>query len=265
MTSFRRRIVVGDLHGNERGLDALLADVAYVPGKDRLIFVGDYNDQPPGAGGSVQLLLDRLLALQQADPDGVVFVRGNHDQMFADWLSGSGPPDVSWLWQGGDATLESYGITGEENRWDQALVPPEHRDFITGVPLPYFCDAELVVVHAGFRTAEQMAAVAAGRPIRPGDLHDLMWDREFIFAEDAGTHGLFEETLGDRYLVAGHSPRGPWVNPRNRKWLLVDSPGKGEQLCAAVITGPDSYDFHCVTNSPDRRPARRRTQSIPLT
>ena len=264
MTPFRRRIVVGDLHGNWNGLDRLLDDTGYQPGKDRLIFVGDYNDHPPGTGGSVQLLVERLIGLADQDRQGVVFVRGNHDQMFADWLDGTGPPDVSWLWQGGVETLESYGIAGEDN-WDRHRVPESHRTFISAVPVPYYCDGELVVIHAGFRTGEQMAAVAAGRTIRPGDLHDLMWDREFIFAEDADTHGQFEEALGYRYLVTGHSPRGPWVNPRNRKWLLVDSPGKGEQLCATVITGPDSFDFHCVTSSPDRLPARRRTQSVRLT
>ena len=262
-TPFRRRIVVGDLHGNWKGLDRLLHDTGYQPGADILIFVGDINDHPPGTGGSVRHLVDHLLALREADPD-IVFVRGNHDQWFAEWLAGSGPPELGWLWQGGIATLKSYGITGEENRWDRAQVPPHHQAFITSVPVPYYCDGELVVVHAGFRTWEQLAAVAAGGPIAPGDLHDLIWDRHFIFAEDAETQAQFEKALGYRYLVTGHCPRGPWVNPRNRKWLLVDSPGKGSQLCAAVITGPDRYEFRCVTSTNDPIPTRHRAPSVPL-
>lgn len=259
-----RRIVIGDLHGNYLGLDRLLKEAHYRPRQDLLIFVGDYNDHPPGTGGSVRLLIDRLLDLAHEAPDTVHFVRGNHDLWFAEWLEEGGFPDAIWLWSGAGETLESYGIRAEGSDPDPLEVPELHRRFILQTPVPYYCDDLMVVVHAGFRTRGQMEAVAAGRPLDPSDIHDIVWDRSLLFAEDDASHAMFSGIFGDRYLLAGHSPMGPWVNPRNPKWLVVDSPGKGKRLCAAVINGPDSYEFVCVGPEiePTPRPRRARLARI---
>ncbi|MCH7574738.1 MAG: metallophosphoesterase [Candidatus Marinimicrobia bacterium] len=251
-----RRIVVGDLHGNHRGLSRLLQQVRYRRGQDLLIFAGDYNDHPPGSGGSVRLLIDLLLDLAHEAPDTVHFVRGNHDLWFAEWLQAGGMPDPTWIWSGGDETLASYGIDAGDP--DPAAVPELHRRFIMQTPVPYYIDEVLVVVHAGFRTPQQMAAVAAGQLLDPADIYDLTWDRRMLFAEDEATHAQFTGAFGNRYLVAGHSPRGPWVNPRNDKWLLVDSPAKGKGLCAAVISGPDNHEFACIGPAMEAAPPLRR-------
>jgi len=256
--SARHRIVIGDLHGNHQGLGLLLKQVHYRRGQDLLIFVGDYNDHPPGSGGSVRLLIDLLLGLAHEAPDTVHFVRGNHDLWFAEWLQKGGQPDPTWIWSGGDETLASYGIEPDDP--DPMKVPALHRQFIITTPVHYYLDNLMVVIHGGFRTPQQMAAVAAGGEIAAGDLYSMIWDRSLIFTEDDASHAQFAEHFGNRYLVVGHSPSGPWSNPRNPKWLLVDSPAKGRGLCAAVIKGPDSYEFVCAGFPAEPRTSRRRSR-----
>jgi hypothetical protein len=82
-----------------------------------------------------------------------------------------------------------------------------------------------------------MAAVASGTELNTEDLFALLWDRSYIFDERPRTHEHYRRYFGERYLVTGHSPYGPWFNPLNARWLLIDSPGRGQHICAAVITG----------------------------
>lgn len=243
-----RYIIVGDVHGNGRGVEQLLDVARYDPSGDILIFVGDYNDHGPGLGCSVSRLIDQLIRLRAAAPGRVFFVRGNHDLWFAQWLEQGGAPPEIWTIQGGRETLESYGISAAVASRDQRdQVPPAHKDFLCRQVDPYYLDDQVIVIHGGFTTERQMRTITGDGRLDDGDLEELIWDRYFIFAEDESSHRLYRQYFGDRYLVTGHSPRGPYVNPRNEKWILIDSPGKGEQLCAAVIQGDDQLDLISTT------------------
>ena len=239
-----RHIIVGDVHGNGPGLEQLLDRVSYDPSGDILIFVGDYNDHEPDLGCSVYRLIEQLIRLRAAAPGRVFFVRGNHDLWFAQWLEQGGDPPGSWMIQGGRETLESYGIADVYVSRDlREKVPPDHRDFLCRQIDPYYLDDQVVVVHGGFTTEGQMRVIAGGGRLADGDLKELIWDRQFIFAEDDSSHRLYRQYFGNRYLVTGHSPRGPYVNPRNDQWILIDSPGKGEQLYAAVIQSDSQLEL----------------------
>lgn len=83
-----RRIFVGDIQGCREPLERLLAAVAFVPGRDRLLPVGDLVNKGPDSPGVLTLLMQL-----GAEP-----VLGNHD---LHWLTkGRGEPaQRAWLQQ----------------------------------------------------------------------------------------------------------------------------------------------------------------------
>jgi hypothetical protein len=84
-TNHDRRIFVGDIQGCREPLERLLAAVAFVPGRDRLLPVGDLVNKGPDSKGA------GLLMQLRAEP-----VLGNHD---LHWLGkGKGEPaQREWL------------------------------------------------------------------------------------------------------------------------------------------------------------------------
>ncbi|MEE9464391.1 MAG: metallophosphoesterase, partial [Candidatus Neomarinimicrobiota bacterium] len=219
-----RYIIVGDLHGNYVELESLLAAVEYNSQADRLIFTGDYNDHFQNSNCSTKQLIDLLIQYRAAAPEMVTFIRGNHDQWFADWLADDLHTTAGWFLQGGLHTLKSYGITPEKVSSGRNRIPAPHRQLICHVVQQYYCDERLVAVHGGFTREAQMEQVSRGGELTRADQTAMIWDREFIFKRDSRTHRQYRHWLGERYLVTGHSPSGPWLNPVNEKWLLIDSP-----------------------------------------
>jgi hypothetical protein len=69
-----RTVIVGDVHGCARELDALLDRIAFSLG-DRLVFVGDLIARGP----------DSLGVLDIARTTGAVIVRGNHEEKILSW------------------------------------------------------------------------------------------------------------------------------------------------------------------------------------
>ena len=74
-----RSIIIGDIHGCCRTLEALLSKIGYDPG-DRIIFVGDYIDRGP----HIRETLEFLIRLQEQAAGRAVFLMGNHEQMLLD-------------------------------------------------------------------------------------------------------------------------------------------------------------------------------------
>ncbi len=239
-----RYIIIGDVHGNWRGMDRLLGQAGYRPGKDRLIFVGDYNDHLPYSDHSARLVIDRLIELHRQSPRGTFFCRGNHDLWFARWLLDGGVPPESWYIQGGRETLASYGIEDMTHAQDAAgKIPPPHRKFICRGIDQYYMDDHVVVVHGGFTSEGQMEVLAHGGRLGDEDLEKIVWDRYFINSEQDTDHALYRKYFADRYLLTGHEPWGPYTNPRNHKWVMVNASARGESLCAAIIDDDRHYSF----------------------
>jgi Calcineurin-like phosphoesterase len=69
-----RTVIVGDVHGCRRELEALLDGLAFTTG-DRLVFVGDLVARGP----------DSLGVLDVARRTGAVIVRGNHEEKLLAW------------------------------------------------------------------------------------------------------------------------------------------------------------------------------------
>ena len=70
-----RDFVVGDVHGEFDTLEAMLASVGFLPGRDRLFALGDLIDRGPRSADALSWMESGRIELS---------VRGNHEQMLLD-------------------------------------------------------------------------------------------------------------------------------------------------------------------------------------
>ena len=162
---------VGDIHGEWELLDELLGRIPERPG-DRFVFVGDYVDRGPDPFRVVE----RLLALEREL--ACVFLLGNHESMFLDFLGWKGEAwfgGQAFLRNGGATTLRSYGWFDAEGGPERFVLPPAHADFYRRLRL-HHREGDYLFVHAG----------VGRRWLRESDLdfvlrrahaEDLLWDR----------------------------------------------------------------------------------------
>ncbi|MGQ9687201.1 MAG: metallophosphoesterase family protein [Desulfobaccales bacterium] len=181
--------VIGDIHGCLAPLKRLLENLELDLHRDRLLFVGDYIDRGPDSRGVV----DYILGLRGRYPaENIICLRGNHEAMFLDFLSGK--DRQLFLFNGGVSTLQDYW--GED--WDklpELKLPLDHDRFYRDL-LPYYANEDYIFVHGGLRP---------GIPLEEQVDEDLYWIRgEFIASpEDFG-----------RRVVFGHTPfKQPLILP----------------------------------------------------
>ncbi len=96
-----RILAIGDIHGCYAKLGSLMEKVNLNPGKDALVFIGDYIDR----GDRAKDVVDYLIELKKRVPS-TVFLLGNHEHMLLDYLSGEN--SNPFLFNGGQKTLNSY-------------------------------------------------------------------------------------------------------------------------------------------------------------
>ena len=90
--------VIGDLHGRFTEFTRALRSVNFDPHCDRVLSVGDLIDRGPDSMACLKLLRSHWFFA----------VRGNHEQMMIDALSGNGDAIEPWTRNGGSwALLES--------------------------------------------------------------------------------------------------------------------------------------------------------------
>ena len=170
-----RLLAVGDIHGCYAKLVDLMEQVAPAA-EDRLVFLGDYIDRGPQS----RQVIDYLIALKKRLPR-TVCLRGNHEQMLLEALTGDIDAVGLFLFNGGSATVSSYG-------GDLDNLPGDHLDFFRNLSL-YHEEDEFVFVHAGLRPEVSLAEQ---------EEQDLVWIRkEFL---DSGYDW-------GKTVVHGHTPR----------------------------------------------------------
>jgi serine/threonine protein phosphatase 1 len=186
-----RTFVIGDIHGRREQMNSLVAMLPRDEASDTLVFLGDLIDRGNDAPGVVE----DVIALQAANPDRVVTIRGNHEQMLLDCIDlGAG------LWftpaAGGEFTFRQY--TGQFLEIDSAedvtraresiaaSVPAHHLEFFRR--MPYFHEDDYALyVHAGLAP-----------DLHPRDTHPrvLLWTRDTEFYRNY--HG--------KPCIFGHTP-----------------------------------------------------------
>jgi len=177
-----RLFAIGDIHGCPDELSVILNAIKPVQG-DTVVFVGDYVDRGPSAHDVIELLLDR----ERAGGAEFVFLKGNHEDMMSAYLGLPGNYAESFLFNGGAATLESYGVNERNLPEARGLIPDPHLEFVKRLSTSYLRPPYLFV-HAG---------VVPALEIEEQRVEDMLWIRqEFIFSP---------HKLGAT-VVFGHTP-----------------------------------------------------------
>ena len=169
-----RWLAVGDIHGCLAQLTTLMGLVKPTAA-DRVVFLGDYVDRGPDSAGVIEYLIEFAAAFPET-----VFLRGNHEQMFLDYLDRH--DTALFLINGGGQTLDSYRDRG------MSPVPSTHRRFLDALRHSFESEHH-IFVHAGLRP---------GTPLAKQDEFDMLWIRhEFLESDfDWG-----------KPVVYGHTPR----------------------------------------------------------
>jgi len=213
----RRIYAIGDVHGCARQLDALHTlvreDLASRPiASALLLHIGDFVDRGIDSAG----VIARLIAGSPVPGTQMVNILGNHESTMIEALSGERASATDWLFAGGKAALESYGIDPETPRgqW-AALIPASHRDFLRGLPLIYR-EGGYAFVHAGVRP---------GVPLEAQARDDLLRSRQpFLYSEaDFGA-----------VIVHGHTPVTAPVVRHNRIAIDTGAVFGGKLTCLVL-------------------------------
>ena len=142
-----RIFAIGDIHGCKKELRYLLdflEDKEDLSSDDLVVFIGDYIDRGPDSKGVIDLLLD----FQLAHPNSI-FLKGNHEDMFLDFLGYEGRQGHVYLPNGGEETLESYGTHGKAGMSEIAQsIPAKHLSFFLNLERMLIV-GDYVFVHAG--------------------------------------------------------------------------------------------------------------------
>ncbi|MGA7414799.1 MAG: metallophosphoesterase [Bryobacteraceae bacterium] len=232
---------IGDIHGNIRALDDLLARITPKIGdRDTVVFLGDYIDRGPDS----KACIERILDFRQTAKAMVVALLGNHEQ----WLLKTHRDHTRHSWilgMQGFSTIQSYSSEAAV-RLDEEFRSPGPRIVLEHVSVPYqiFFDVvpaehleffsslstfhrtpDAVCVHggldpAGGRAEEQADAnliwgavgfptgYQGSDPIIYGHAHDPVIDRAgWPHPRVVGhTYGL--DTIGEDVLTALRLPDG---------------------------------------------------------
>lgn len=195
-----KTFVVGDVHGRCAQLHNLLEMIPRDESSDTLVFLGDLIDRGLDAPGCVALVFD----LCQGNPERVICLRGNHEEMLLEFLGGR---NNMWLTPvtGGERTFEQY--TGKTLRIDKERdlddargavkdgIPPAHLEFIRARPF-FYEDDYAIYVHAGLEP---------GKHPRDTPAQSLLWSRDMEFYKN----------YRGKPCIFGHTPT-PFLPLRGR-------------------------------------------------
>lgn len=218
MTSINSKIfAIGDIHGCLVKLRNLLDRLPYEPGRDRLVFLGDYINR----GADTAKVLDLLCALRERDP-GTITLLGNHEYLLLEYHRTGDQALLPYLRKMGiDTTLKSYGVHTGFGLQPLDFMPAAHLAFIKGLKL-YWETADYIFVHAGLE---------AGLPLAAQDASSCCESRDsFITSNhDFGKKVIFGHTEFELPLVTA------------RKIGIDTGAGHGNLLTAVELPGENFY------------------------
>lgn len=150
---------IGDVHGCYMSMINLLEKIeidrrSRPEGKSTVVFLGDLIDRGPASREVVEFLMN-----YKPDWTNVAYIRGNHEEVMLDVLSGNISAMRSWFEFGGKDCARSYGV----DNFGQLHINPDHimMALHRNVPkqhlafLDSFSDAfafgDYLLVHAGIK------------------------------------------------------------------------------------------------------------------
>jgi serine/threonine protein phosphatase 1 len=226
---------IGDIHGESEKLRRLLEQILpELAPEDTLLFLGDYIDRGPDTRGA----LDTLIALSHRHAN-LIFLRGNHEQMFLDALESPTPRRAQdpehvlvsaetafWMRYGGANMMRSYDPGFFELPQDVLLtwwtfIPEEHIAFLRRTQIEHVTKY-YHFVHAGLVPPGEVWYEALNEPGRD--------PRQWIYAQFIDSPADF-----GRIVVYGHSSIGHRPRIQDNKIGLDTRCGSGGPLTAAAF------------------------------
>ncbi len=189
--------VVGDIHGCYEEMVSLLDALSLSPA-DQLVFLGDYVDRGPDS----KAVLSYLVELRSRSGQEVVFLKGNHEDMLLSYLGLPGNYGDMFLFNGGWATLASYGISANHGAPDllRSRMPESHIDFLMGLKSYYLQDPYLCV-HGGIHPAKSLGEQSEEEML--WIRHEFIRNRHRLPYTVLFGHTPFEEVLFDLPFKVG--------------------------------------------------------------
>lgn len=231
----KRILAISDIHGMYDKFCELLRKVNYTPSVDKLILLGDYEDRGQKSKEVIEMVHNMV------NEWNIIALRGNHDQMFLDWLLTDDPFAAHvYFRNGGQQTLESYcgldwfetGNTYEDAKHFILQHYKHHISFLDSLPYYHETDKH-IFVHGGINPLYE------NWKLTPPE--EMIWIRDIFFNNDTKT---------DKTVVFGHTP---CINLHGTEdiWFNGDKIGidggcaYGLQLNCLVITD-DGYESYAI-------------------
>lgn len=222
-----RIYAIGDIHGRDDCLDALLAlvdadDAARRPAKTRLVFLGDLVDRGPTS----RQVVERAMAEAHRSE----FIIGNHEEVMIRAWEGERESIKLFHRIGGRETVLSYGVdaaTYDQSDFDGLTqligdrIPAEHIAFLRGFR-DHARSGDYLFVHAGIRPGISLDEQAPS---------DLRWIRR-EFLEDRRDHGVM--------VIHGHTVVADVDERHNRIGIDTGAYASG-RLTALGIEGSERW------------------------
>jgi serine/threonine protein phosphatase 1 len=203
-----KTFVIGDIHGRCAQLQSLLEMLPRDESSDKLVFLGDLIDRGHDVPGCVNFVYQ----LCRENPERVICLRGNHEQMLLDFVD-----DVANLWLtpviGSQHTFAQYTGKPLQINTDADFeitrdlisrsVPAEHLEFFRNMPL-YHEDEYAIYVHAGLEEDKHP---------RESSPQALLWSRD----------ANFYKRYSGKPCVFGHTPTTflPWRGRLGRHGIYL--------------------------------------------
>lgn len=211
--------------------------------KDKLVFLGDFIDRHVDS----PKVLDFLIELKKKYKDQVVFVKGNHENIFLSMmnleprktltLQGLSSWHKMWIENGGMETLQGYldraDITDTSPlsfpRFRIAdIVPKEHIEFLQNDLVNYYKHEHYIFIHGGLDPSI---------PVDKQEPDVLWWDRSLmryvLNSINFGTTNMDWEGT----IITGHNGPTPIVH---EKYMMLDV-GSPRQLLVVELNSMEAF------------------------
>ena len=169
---------IGDIHGCYTELMLLFKKLPIDPENDTVVFMGDYIDRGPDS----KKVVEQMIKWMNEYPHWV-FLRGNHEDIFENWLKGGQKYQENWQWScflynGGKETLKSYGLSEPV----KTGFPKAHVDFLLKETEIMYETDDYVFVHAGLIPNDTIENIK--KLMNKTIKNALLWAREGFIDSD---------------------------------------------------------------------------------
>ncbi|MGE8202976.1 metallophosphoesterase family protein [Heyndrickxia sp. NPDC080065] len=227
ITNTTRILAISDIHGCLNEFKELLAKVKFVPNNDQLILLGDYMDR--GKYSKEVIYFVKELVEEQ----GAIALKGNHDQLFCDWLNDPIEKQNSYFRIGGLETIKSFLEDIDNDNVNEKTyqewankIQESHNEIIGFIEnLPYFYETnDFIFIHAGINPEHEDWKLTTE--------HEMVWIRGPFLDVD---HSF------DHTFIHGHTPaiylhENPDIYYGNKKIGIDGACVYGHQLnCLEIL------------------------------